>query len=477
VPVDTVLHTEVCVVGGGPAGSAVARRLALLGRDVCLIERAAFSDRRRRLPRPESLSPGLLDLLGLLGLRERVEGAGFLPAGPALVRWSGGDDPWTRGPAAPGLLVDRGRFDRILWDAAAESGVRTLRPARVSRPRREEEGWRIPVLAGGAPREVRARLLVDAAGRSSVLGGRKRRYAPPLVALHGRWSDQRADDPATRVEAGPDEWLWGAPLPDGTFSALAFLEPDRCAAAGKAGLEGLYRSLLARSSLLRDCLKGRLLDRVHVCDASSYRDDRPADEGSIKIGEAAFTLDPLSSQGVQAAVQTALQGSVVLHTLLSCPTHAAAAIELCRSRQTEAVDRHARLAARAYGEQSLFPDRPFWRRRAAPPAGDPPRPLLPRDAPDLAAGTRLRIAGDARLVLTPCIQGDLVVPLRALEHPGLERPVAFLGGVELAPLLDALPAVGTASEALWRWAERAPAGTAADILRWMWRNRILVAAG
>jgi flavin-dependent dehydrogenase len=129
--VDTVLHAEVCVVGGGPAGSAVARRLALLGHDVCLLERAAFLDRRPRLPRPESLSPGLPDLLGLLGLRERVEGAGFLQAGPAFVRWSAGDDPWTRGSAAPGLLVDRGRLDRILWDAAAESGVRALRPARV----------------------------------------------------------------------------------------------------------------------------------------------------------------------------------------------------------------------------------------------------------------------------------------------------------------------------------------------------------
>ena len=475
---DTVLHTEVCVVGGGPAGSAAARRLALLGHDVCLIERAAFSPSDRpgqphRFPRPESLSPGLLALLDPLGLRERVEGAGFLPAGPALVRWSGEDGPWTRGAAAPGLLVDRARFDRILWDAAAESGVRALRPAKVSRPRREDEEWRIPILADGVPREVRARLLVDAAGRSSVLGGRKRRYAPPLVALHGRWRDLRSGGLATRVEAGPDGWLWGASMPDDTFSVLAFLEPDRCAAAGREGLEGLYRSLLARSSLLRDCLQGRLMDRVRVCDASSYRDDRPADESSIKIGEAAFTLDPLSSQGLQAAVQTALQGSVVLHTFLSCPSHAGAAVALCRSRQAEAVDRHARLAARAYGEQRLFPDRPFWRRRAG---ATPPLPPPRRDPPDLTADTRLRLAEDTRLVLTPCIQGDLVVPLRAVEHPGLERAVAFLGGVELAPLLDGLSSVRTAAEVLRQWTGRVPARTAADILLWMWRNQIIIAA-
>jgi flavin-dependent dehydrogenase len=36
------LKVEVCVIGGGPAGSTLARRLALLGHEVCLVEWLAF---------------------------------------------------------------------------------------------------------------------------------------------------------------------------------------------------------------------------------------------------------------------------------------------------------------------------------------------------------------------------------------------------------------------------------------------------
>jgi flavin-dependent dehydrogenase len=462
------LETEVCVVGGGPAGSTAARQLARLGHDVCLLERAAF-------PRPhvgESLSPGLLDLLATLGLRQRAQAHGLLSP-RALVRWSGEPENADK----PGLQVDRGRFDQALWEAAAESGVRALQRAKVARPRRETKGWTIPVRCGGEPIEVRAGFLVDATGRSSVLGGRKRRCAAPLAALHGRWQGLDSGGAETRVEAGPDEWLWGAPLPDGTWSAMVFLEPARCARSKSRDLEGLYRTLLARSTLLRFCLRGRLAGGVRVCDASSYADDRPVDETSIKVGEAAFALDPLSSQGVQAAVQTAIQGSIVAHTLLSCPAHAAAAVDFYRARQAEAVERHARLAARYYSEQRLFPESPFWRRRAAPAdAGGRPALLLP-DIPALVSDSPLRLAEGARLVSTPCIRGDLVVPLRALEHPGLERPVAFLGGIELAPLLEALPRRATISEILRKWAERVPSSEAVEVLRWMWRNRILTPAG
>ncbi|HEX6862118.1 MAG TPA: tryptophan 7-halogenase [Thermoanaerobaculia bacterium] len=459
------LAAEICVIGGGPAGSTIARRLALLGHDICLLDRAAPPP-----PRVESLSPGLLHLLDLLELRDRVDAIAFLPDGESRVRWAGRDT--LTQDLRP--HVERGRFDRLLWDAARESGLRALRPAKVSRPRREADGWKIPVRCGSDSIEIEARFVVDAAGRGSVLGGGKRRSSAPTVALSGTWEDVPPDTLGTRLEAGRQEWLWGVPFPDGTFSATVFLEPGRSPLARDRGRESLYRSLLSRSSLLSGCLEGRLAGPVRVCDASSFVDDQPVGPGFLKVGESSFSVDPLSSQGLQAAVQSAVQGSLVIHTLRTCPEHAAEAIELYRTRQTEAVSRHAKLAARYYAEQSLVENHPFWRKRSAG-ATATPEPSFPPIAA-LDSDLCLKLEDRTQIVTTPCIRGDRIVPMRALAHPNLERPVAYLNDVEVAPLLDAFPQGEAASRILWSWTRHVSVQDGAAALRWMWEHGVIVPA-
>ena len=82
----STLKTEVCVIGGGPAGSALARRLRQLGHSVVIVEKRAF-------PRPhigESLVGDVLPLLDVLGVRSQIESAGFLRPEGMFVRWAGG---------------------------------------------------------------------------------------------------------------------------------------------------------------------------------------------------------------------------------------------------------------------------------------------------------------------------------------------------------------------------------------------------
>jgi flavin-dependent dehydrogenase len=472
---------EVCVIGGGPAGAVAAWKLARLGHTVLVVERAAF-------PRPhvgEALSPGIWPQLDLLGLTGAVGAAGFHPTATAKVRWS---QVWTetvRHPDPPGLTVDRGRFDLLLLEHARRAGAHLLQPGLALAPRRSAHGWVVPVRTPAGDRQVRASFLVDAGGRSSRLGSRRQRTSPPTLALHGTWARSGGWGGETRVEAGPDFWLWAAPRPDGTLSAMAFVEVGRYRSARMAGIsrEALYRSLLARSALLAEVPATRLVGCTGVCDATCWHNPEPVGDGFLMIGEAAFALDPLSSTGVQKAMQTAWSGAIAVHTLLTPAADGEAARRFYLENQRTAVDRHAAWAEGFYAAARQYADRPFWRRRAAAARHSSAGPETAASAaaaapPESGACDRaLRLSAAAALVVTPCVTGDLIATRRALVHPGLDRPVAFLDGVEIAPLLNAIPAAATLNDltALWsRELPRSPAGQAAALADWLIRHGILV---
>lgn len=463
------LETEVCVIGGGPAGATLARRLALLGHDVCLLEASTFP--RRHVG--ESLAPGILPLLDFLGLRESVESASFLRPEHAAVRWGGVLRHLYYAPGPPGFQVDRGRFDQLLLDAAKEAGVRVLQPARARLPRLgEDKRWQVPFECEGVTGQVSATYLADASGRRATLAGQRKRLWPTTLAVYAYWRAPFPVGTETRVEAGSDEWFWGAPLPDGTFNATAFVAPSRCRAAGQ-NLETFYRSLLADSLLLRGCLEGELASRVMACDATPYAVDCPVTPHSIKVGEASFAIDPLSSQGVQAAITSALHGSIAIHTILTRPENTPAVLRFCRERQIETSAYHHRVATQYYFVQHAISGQTFWRERARL----PPEYELPsiRPAPTLAASEGTAVGDSCRFALSeevsceemPCIVGDIIRNVTAVAHPSLTRPVAFVKNVEVAPLLRAVDSGGTVAEIIRGWSPFLLEGGGPELFHWM----------
>jgi flavin-dependent dehydrogenase len=462
--------TEVCVIGGGPAGAALACRLATLGHSVVVVERDRF-------PRPhigESVSPGVWPLLEMLGARTAVEAAGFPRAIEAHVRWG---TPETRRltTAEPSISVDRGVFDQLLLSRAEAAGAMILQPARARPPTAAPGVWEVPVATADGPHTVRARFVADASGRAHVLGGHRRRTSPRTVALHALWSGVESHVGQTRVEAQPESWLWGAHLPGGAFRAMAFVEPEmvRRRPRVRERIEHLYRELLAGSSLFSHLVAGdaRLESDVSVCDATCYTDDNPIDMTTVKVGEAGFAIDPLSSSGVQTAIQMGVAASVAIGSILSQDGDFDAAMTYFREHQCHTVERHEWLAARSYRTCTAYAAQPFWRRRSAwapePPLADPPVSL------DDLLGQPVSLSNRSALLLTPCVVGDRVEFRRALCHPALSRPVAYLGDNELAPLLDRLGANSTLREVVEEWAGSIPSNTAYAIARWLANNGLL----
>ena len=450
---------EVCILGAGPAGTTLAARLAALGHDVAIVE-------CRRFPRAhvgESLSVGIWPLLDALGVRERVADAGFVATEVARVRWR--DDVEERVAVPGGLTVERGAFDALLLDHAREAGARVLTPSRAARPRRRADGWEVAV----GDSVLRAHFIADATGRRRLLGGRSTPTAPRTLALHSVCRPgPPADGAQTRIDALPDGWLWGAHLPGSGFRAMAFVDPPALRDAG-GDRTRLMRRLLAASPLFAELASGPL-EPVQACDATCNGAAAPIDPTSIRVGEASFAIDPLSSSGVHTAIGTGLAGAAAVHTVLD-GGHAEAAIDYYAGYQRHAIDSHAASAAAIYSDHRANRDQPFWRRRASVPPT--PAPAGRATPPVDLLALPVRLAAGATIASTSCIVGDRVQWRRALTHPDLDRPVAFLDGAELAPLLDLLPQAPSLAHVIARWDATLPAGRAEAIAGWLQARGIL----
>jgi hypothetical protein len=297
------------------------------------------------------------------------------------------------------------------------------------------------------------------------------RTGPRTVALHAYWHGVRQRSP--RIEALPDAWCWGVPLPDGSTNVLAFLDPERLRADESA--EACYRGLLSRSVSGRDLTGAHLAGRVQAADATPFLDENSVGNGEIRVGDAAVAIDPISSSGVQRAVQTALAGAVVVNTLLRRPAAADAARIYYRDSLQRASDRHRAWAAEHYATAAAARPSRFWTRRAQAAPAPAARASAPTPPPD--AGVPLQLSRDAAFVELPCVAGEFVEVRTGVAHPHLDEPVAYVGGWELAPLLRRAPAGATARELVSRWSAIVPESAGVAIGSWLTSRGILVAAG
>lgn len=387
----------------------------------------------------EALPVTALRLLHELGLGAAVAERYALRCDEIVQRW--GDDDVTVRPTSA-VMIDRGRFDPALIGIAAEAGVDVMCPARLRRKDETPEGWNLDVETGAGLVRVAARFLVDARGRRVA---DSRPLGPATVALCARWRGVGlAAQPQLRIEAANDAWLWGAPLADGSLVVQIFQRAVDCAGLTPASRAVRYCAILRGSKLFSGCDAGVLIDPVRARDATSRMALAPVTPTMIRIGDLCVAMDPLSSQGVQSAIRSALQGSVVANTIL-CGGDREAAIEFYRHATQAIAARHRDTSAAFYAEVGRKAS-PFWHERVAArrtsPGTEPGRRTLP---------SRVRLSADAHLVDHPSIEGDVVRRRPALIHPRLDEPTAFAEGIALAGALASIEHARRVQDILAHW--------------------------
>jgi flavin-dependent dehydrogenase len=451
---------DVLVIGGGPAGAVCALALSRLGRDVVLCEAASF-------PRDHigiCLSPGVIQQLDFLGVQHILDRPEHQIGLPIEQRWE--STSFARTPIKA-LVVDRGRFDADLLAAAAANGVRVLQPATVLNFSRAAEGWIVDISTPTEVRRMRAAFLVDARGRSSGHRDRLRR-GTPTVAIHGEWRGEVRR--AVRISAADASWTWTAPTGRRKRVAVAFTNPGLLRRM-KGTLIERYGRLLEEADALEPGLE--LATSPRVCDATPYIAEGDHD-GLLRIGDADAALDPLSSSGVQAAIQSALCAGPVINTLLTSTADHAAASEYWSSRRISRSETHRTWASRRYSEAHATRRTEFWHRRAT--ADATVTPASTSNPPLPSPGQVLRISEKVTFVDAPCLADRFVVRTESLMHPSIGEPVAYFGGLPLGPMMRALSANITASEVVSLWSKTSSPEKAMALLGWCWQHEIAVAA-
>jgi flavin-dependent dehydrogenase len=303
-------------VGGGPAGCTAATFLARQGWSVTLLEK----DRHPRFHIGESLLPMNLPILERLGVLEAVErigvrkvGADFpapTPEGYKVFRFQRAlDATWSHA-----YQVRRDEFDALLFDNAGASGVSAWQGHRVAAL---EFGADALIVTGqseaGTPFRCRARYLVDATGRDTLVGSqlrikrKSRRHQSAALFAHFRGVDRRPGSDAGNISIYrfAQGWVWLIPLRDGVTSVGAVCWPDYLKRRRTDNREFLLQTLRSIPALWQRMERAEIVGNLHATGNYSYACERMAGRRWIMAGDSYAFVDPIFSSGVYLAMHAA----------------------------------------------------------------------------------------------------------------------------------------------------------------------------
>ncbi len=288
---------DVLVVGGGPAGSTAAFRLAERGHRVVQIEEHPTVGRPVQCA--GLVSRRVLDLAGSETMvRAPVRGAAVF--GPSLGEVS------FRAEAPRAYAIDRAGLDLYLAERAARAGAvleTAVRFDGLAAPVNGHAEARLTRLDGSTER-VRARLIVGADGVASAVARafRLRRPVEVLPAFEAEYASSPGDPDLVEVYLGRSfaPGLFGWWIPDGQGGARIGIAADADGTSARAYFERLERHVERRF--------GRPLPRPVSYLASGIPIGAvPRTSGGrvLLVGDAAAQVKPLSGGGIFTGMRCA----------------------------------------------------------------------------------------------------------------------------------------------------------------------------
>jgi flavin-dependent dehydrogenase len=354
---------DVVVIGGGPAGSTVSTLLAQHCCKVLLFER----DRFPRFHIGESLIPETYWVFQRLKMLDKLRASPFVKKYSVQFVNAQGKE------SAPFYFHDnkphecsqtwqviRSEFDTMMLDNAREQGVEVHQPARVLEvlfDGQQAVGVRVQD-ENGSESEVRAKVVVDASGQSTLLQNRfKLRLWDPVLNKGAIWTywegayrDTGQDEGATLVIQTPNRqgWWWYIPQHDDTVS-LGVVAPFDYLFKDRGSHEQTYaEEVEACPAVQKRIASARRVTGYFATKDYSYRSKQVAGDGWVLVGDAFGFLDPLYSSGVLLALKSSELAADAIADGLAKGDVSAAQLGRWGELFNKGVDRMRRLVCEYY---------------------------------------------------------------------------------------------------------------------------------
>ena len=305
---------DVIIIGGGPAGSSAACRLAVRGMNVLVLE-------EKRMPREklcgEFITPECFPTLKRLGVMDRMLAAGaqkitrlsLVVAGGKSVQApiSGMSDE-----ATWAMSLSRARFDQVLFDRAREVGATCMEGFAVKECLFEKgtpRGVLAMSLAEGKPVEFESSLIIDASGRNSrLMLGREERVAgrrgSRLYALKAHLKGVKGIGEQVELYFFPQGY-GGLSLVEGGLVNLCFIANERTFRRAGGDAARIVEQTVMKNRLARErLLTAEVVGKWHSVGPLVFGRRRLSQGGVIAIGDASGMIDPFTGTGIQIALRT-----------------------------------------------------------------------------------------------------------------------------------------------------------------------------
>ncbi|MEO8130485.1 MAG: tryptophan 7-halogenase [Bryobacteraceae bacterium] len=354
---------DVAIIGGGPAGSAAA--LTLRDRypelSVGILEASLFDQPRAG----EVLSPAATPILRQLRILEAVQRVCSRPVHAAAVSWGRNalaESPHLFSPHGPGWHLDRARFDALLVEQAEERGVTVWRGCRASPGKKAPGGWLFHMASGDT---ATSRFAIDASGRNASVArnaGARLIAIDRLIGFLCFFEACEDEDPRTLIESVKYGWWYTAALRDGVRIAVCMTDADigreLRLAAREVWLDRLHATVHVAGALSRNSIPTR---GPLARSAASQFLTAVCGPDWIAAGDAALALDPLSGQGILAALRSGIFAAYAVGDSLTRGDDSG----LCRYADFISFVRTGYVRAREqnYNQEQRWPQSKFWLRR------------------------------------------------------------------------------------------------------------------